>query len=125
VLPATVEFALTAVHDPYGCAITTDPATGRPTVSVYRRPLPGANLSFVSAVMWDGRETVQPLTDEQTYRQNLIANLKNQATDAVMGHAQGTQPPTDQQLNGVVNTEINLFTAQLATTRQACCRAPA
>ncbi len=42
-------------------------------VSVYRRPLPTTNLTFLSAVMFDGRETISPLTDSavvprRTYR---------------------------------------------------------
>ena len=57
--PAALQFAVTAVSDPYQC--TTNPATGltNPTsgiVSVYRRPLPAANLGSLSAIMWDGRE---------------------------------------------------------------------
>lgn len=39
VLPAGPQFQISAVHDPYGCAITTDSTTDRPLVSVYRRPL--------------------------------------------------------------------------------------
>ena len=57
--PAILQFAVTSVNDPYQC--TTNPATGltSPTsgiVSVYRRPLPSANLGFLSTIMWDGRE---------------------------------------------------------------------
>ena len=39
-LPANPEFEITPVYDPYGCAVMADPQTGRPTISVYRRPLP-------------------------------------------------------------------------------------
>ena len=49
------QFTITAVQDPYGCAITTD--QGQTTVSIYRRPLPTTNLGFLSAVMFDGRES--------------------------------------------------------------------
>src|SRR5215471_15599922 len=34
-LPASPEFEIRPVYDPYGCAVMTDPATGRPTISVY------------------------------------------------------------------------------------------
>ena len=61
-VPADAEFTLTVVHDPYGCALAVDPASGQLMASVYRRPLPTTNLRFLSAVMFDGRETVQPLT---------------------------------------------------------------
>jgi len=38
-VPAKAQFTLTVVHDPYGCALVADPATGRLTLSVYRRIL--------------------------------------------------------------------------------------
>lgn len=118
-LPENTEFNIAAVSDPYGCAITTNPDNGRPLVSVYRRPLPGASLSFLSAVMWDGRETKYPLNDEQTFSANLIADLRQQATDAVLGHAQATQPPTDAQLTEIVDLELGLYSAQLSDDRAA------
>ena len=62
-VPAGAEYTITAVHDPYGCALRGSPAEA----SVYRRVLPTTNLRFLSAVMWDGRETVQPLTDRNTF----------------------------------------------------------
>src|SRR5690242_1073113 len=34
-LPANAQFTITAVHDPYGCAIVPDSQSGLPTVSVY------------------------------------------------------------------------------------------
>jgi len=71
-LPQNAEFNLTVVRDPYDCAITTDTKTGMPVVSVYRRPLPAASLRFLSTVMWDGRETIAPLNNEATFRQNLV-----------------------------------------------------
>src|SRR5947209_8512303 len=53
--PPALQFIVTSVSDPYQC--TTNPATGltSPTsgiVSVYRRPLPSANLGFLSTIMW-------------------------------------------------------------------------
>ncbi len=51
------QYTITAVQDPYGCALTTD-SQGVQTVSVYRRPLPTTNLGFLSAVMFDGRESL-------------------------------------------------------------------
>ena len=45
-LPATPQFQISAVNDPYGCGIVTDPSSGAVTVSVYRRPLPTVNLGF-------------------------------------------------------------------------------
>ena len=116
-LPMKTEFTITAVHDPYGCAIVPG-ITGSPsTVSVYRRPLPSTNLVFLSTVMWDGRETFSPLDSEATFFPNLIANLTHQATDATMGHAQATKPPTASQLSQIVDFELGLYTAQVRDRR--------
>jgi cytochrome c peroxidase len=112
VLPATAQFSISVVHDPYGCALAVDPVTGAQTVSVYRRPLPSTNLGFLSAIMFDGRETVSPLTSESTFSANLQADLTHQATDAIKGHSQATSPPTAQQLADIVGFELGLFTAQ-------------
>jgi len=112
-VPANPEFSLTVVHDPYGCAITTDPETGRLIVSVYRRPLPSTNLGFLSTVMFDGRETIAPLNDEKTFTANLITDLTHQATDAVLTHAQASRPPTQEQLGEIVKLERGFYTAQV------------
>jgi cytochrome c peroxidase len=111
-LPLSAQFTISVVHDPYGCAIVPDPKTGQPVVSVYRRPLPTTNLKFLSTVMFDGRETIAPLNDARTVVANLVADLTHQATDATLGHAQATQPPTTSQLADIVNFELGLFTAQ-------------
>lgn len=114
---ASPQFTLTVVHDPYGCAIAPDAVTGQPDVSVYRRPLPTTNLSFLSAVMFDGRETVQPLTSSATFFNNLVIDLTHQATDATLIHAQAAQAPTAEQLADIVNFELGLFTAQAYDVR--------
>jgi cytochrome c peroxidase len=113
VLPANAQFTLTVVHDPYGCALVTDARTGQTTVSVYRRPLPSTNLGFLSAVMFDGRETVVPLTSAATFAANLRQDLTHQAASAITTHFQATSPPTDQQLADIVDFELGLSTAQV------------
>jgi len=97
-------FKVTAVQDPYDCAETTisQPAT-------YRRPLPSTNLRFLSAVMWDGRETIK----NSSGTIDLSASLTHQAMDATLGHAQATSSPTSQQLAQIVGLETALFTAQV------------
>src|SRR3954449_7213389 len=107
-VPAGAEYTIAAVHDPYKCALTGSPAEA----SVYRRVLPTTNLRFLSAVMWDGRETVQPLTDRTTVAANLRAGLMHQAMDATLGHAQALVTPTAAQLGAIVDFELALFTAQ-------------
>lgn len=96
-IPGNAEFSLVSVDDPYQCATTSN-------LSLYRRPLPATNLRFLSAVMWDGRETVKG--------QPIPADLFTQAADATTGHAQG-QRPTDAQLQDIVNFEMDLHTAQI------------
>jgi cytochrome c peroxidase len=111
-LPANAEFTVSVVHDPYGCAMNFDPQTGQTDIAVYRRPPPATNLGFLSAVMSDGRETIAPLNDGATFLANLVTDLKHQALDATTGHAQASQPPTDEQLTEIVRFELGLYTAQ-------------
>jgi cytochrome c peroxidase len=111
-MPAKPQFKIAAVHDPYGCAIVTDPGTQLVTVSIYRRPLPSTNLNFLSTVMFDGRETIQPLTTKASFPVNLMTDLKQQASDAVLIHAQGSSAPSDDVLTSIVNFELGLHTAQ-------------
>src|SRR5579864_2200127 len=98
-VPAGAQFAVTAVDDPYNC--NTNPVTGLTSttagiVSTYRRPLPSTNLGFLSAIMWDGREP----------------SLTSQATDATLGHAQASIPPSAAQLAEIVAFESGIFAAQ-------------
>ena len=87
-----LQFQITDVQDPYGC--NTNPTTGLTgsttgIVSVYRRPLPTANLGFLSTIMWDGRE----------------ADLFSQAVDATRIHAEGTVTPSAEQQQQIVTFE--------------------
>jgi hypothetical protein len=104
------EFTLQAEHDPYGCAI--DGSTGQDMLSFYRRPLPSTNLRFLSAVMFDARETVAPLSNPSTVAANLITDLTSQAKDAILGHSQAQALPPADQIAEIVNFELGLSTAQ-------------
>lgn len=104
-MPSTAAFSITQIVDPYSCTQTT---TTQP--ALYRRPLPATNLDFLSAVMWDGRETIFGATPGKSI--NLTQSLTNQATDATLGHAQAAGPPTAQQLSQIVAFETALYTAQ-------------
>ena len=92
---------------------------------MYRRVLPTTNLRFLSAVMWDGRETVQPLTDQKTLSANLRAGLLHQAMDATLGHAQAAVSPTAAQLGAIVDFELALFTAQQTDNAAGVASGPA
>ncbi len=97
-IPATAEFELVAVDDPYGFASASE-------LSFFRRPLPTTNLKFLSTVMWDGRETVpgKPIADD----------LATQSSDAVTGHAQGA-PLSTATRTAIVQFELALATAQVS-----------
>src|SRR5262249_39603429 len=102
------DFTVTANDNQYGCTSTS-------TISQYRRPLPSTNLRFLSAVMWDGRESGGPQgrivpPDENDKR---IADLLNQAFDATSGHAQGAGiHPNATEKQQIVAFEMGLTTAQ-------------
>ena len=101
-VPPGAEFQLISVDDPYSCTNASD-------VAMFRRPLPAANLRFLSTVMWDGRESPKG--------RSLRDNLMSQAADAVMGHAQGAVVPTTQQLESIVAFESAIYAAQVADSK--------
>jgi cytochrome c peroxidase len=116
-VPTSAQFTVTVVHDPYGCALVADPKTGVLTLSTYRRPLPTANLGFLSTMMFDGRESPAGATTAlgtiSSFPANLNRDLTQQATDATLTHAQAKAAPTTQQLADIVSFEMGLFTAQV------------
>ena len=95
-VPRDADFDLVGVDDPYGFASAAE-------LSLFRRPLPATNLAFLSAVMWDGRETPggRPVT----------ADLMLQANDATVGHAQA-EPIDELTRRRIVDFELRLTTAQ-------------
>jgi cytochrome c peroxidase len=109
-VPDAAEFEVVSVANPYGC----DSAS---VLSVYRRPLPVANLRFLSTLMWDGRESsAQTATRKITFATNpddLLSNLAHQAVDATNNHAQASTPLSRQQQQAIVDFAMGLNTAQL------------
>ena len=102
-IPAGAEFELSGVEDPYGFASASE-------LSLFRRPLPTTNLRFLSAVMWDGRETVHPIKTNA----ELIFNFGHQSVSATLGHAQAVAAPTQEQINQIVAFEMELHSTQVA-----------
>jgi cytochrome c peroxidase len=100
-IPAGAEFELLEADDPYGFVSA---GTATPELSLFRRPLPAANLKFASAVMWDGRESEAGGT--------IAEHLARQATAATTGHAQGNSLAEDQR-HAIVDFETGLFTTQV------------
>jgi cytochrome c peroxidase len=108
-VPANAEFTVDSVVNPYGCS-------EKATLSMYRRPLPTANLRFLSQVMWDGRES-SALNQTQDITPNsnpadLLADLAHQSVSATRIHAQGASDPTSDQQQAIVNFEMQLSVAQ-------------
>ncbi len=116
-VPKNAEYTISVAHDPYHCAIVDE--GGQQIVSVYRRPLPATNLRFLTAVMFDGRESVVNaatgqglLNDPSTFMTLLRADLAHQAVDATLGHAQALAAPTVDQVQSIVDLELGFFSAQ-------------
>jgi hypothetical protein len=100
--PIPRDYEIVAIDDPYGC---TDLSSNPAIVSVYRRPLPSANLRFLTEcrqsdpscaplpIMWDGREK----------------SLDSQAIDATLIHARAPNPPADKQVSESVYPSNRTF----------------
>jgi hypothetical protein len=117
-IPAGAEFTLAGVADPHGFASAAE-------LSLFRRPLPAANLKFLSTVMWDGRETFRctggaPCSDVNgapTGFATVHFDLSDQANAATLGHAEAAAALTDAQREAIVLHESALFTAQAVDDR--------
>jgi hypothetical protein len=110
-IPANAEFFLSAVNDP--CNFIQ---VGSNHLSLYRRPLPAANLNLLTGVMWDQRNTLQPVSTVNSVAQNLAAiqtDVDQTTITATMTHAQGTQQPTGTQIAAIDAFEFANFTAQV------------
>jgi len=121
-----VEFTIEVVRDPTGC--NTSPQYGLksadPTISVYRRPRPAANLKYVVSggrpiVLKTG--TLADLDPEtgNPVSMNLMTDarepsLKTQAVSAIMGHEQAHEAPSRQQIEKIVEFESQVYVAQQA-----------
>ncbi len=114
-VPANANYLVMSVNNPYGCNATD-------VISMYRRPLPTTNLPFLSAVMFDGREST-PATGTTkiifgNYPSSLLSDLAHQSLDATVIHAQGDGTrPTPAEQEQIVNFEMQLFTAQVLDSR--------
>jgi hypothetical protein len=111
-VPATADFELVAVDDPYHHASAAE-------LSLFRRPLPTTNLQFLSTVMWDGRETAlgadhcNIAAEGGACFASIHFDLATQSNDATQGHAQAPNPITDAQRQAIVAFETALATAQV------------
>ena len=104
-IPDKAEFEVVSVSNPYGCNETS-------ILSMYRRPLPSANLRFLSTLMWDGRESTKTPITFATNPADLLSNLRQQSVDATTGHAQAETGPSLEVQQQIVAFEMALSTAQ-------------
>jgi hypothetical protein len=105
-VPPNSEFDVVAIDDPYAFATAQE-------LSLYRRPLPATNLNSAKGVMWDLRETsttniAPPFPEPST----LNDQLKSQANNATLRHAQAAAPLSDAVQQSIVNFELANFSAQ-------------
>jgi cytochrome c peroxidase len=98
-VPVGAEFIIDSIRDPYQCGPHSN------DTSLYRRPLPSVNLTSLSAVMWDGRESTSSTT--------ILQDLAHQANDATRGHAAGARDLTAEEAQQIVGFETGLFAAQI------------
>jgi hypothetical protein len=114
-IPAAANFALASTTNPKGCAIPPGSTGVGGQLFMFRRPLPSTNLIFESAIMWDGRETLEPLTTEANFHSlaPLLFDLADQANGATTGHAQGASITGTPAQADIVAFETDLYTSQL------------
>jgi hypothetical protein len=121
-----VEFTIEVVRDPTGC--NTSPQYGLksadPTISVYRRPRPAANLKYVISggqpiVLKTGMlADVDPETGTPV-SMNLMTDarepsLQTQALSAIMGHEEARVAPSREKIQKIVEYESQVYVAQQA-----------
>ncbi|HZX25482.1 MAG TPA: cytochrome C [Telluria sp.] len=118
-IPSGAEFTLTRADDPYHYASAKE-------LSLFRRPLPSANLKFASQVMWDGRETFTDAASADCILNlrpalcfaSVDADLLHQANSAARGHAEAAQDLSAAEQRSIVDFEKGLTHAQ-STARAA------
>jgi cytochrome c peroxidase len=109
-VPANADYRVVNVNNRYGCNESD-------VISMYRRPLPSTNLRFLSALMFDGRESSSATGTTKivydNYPSSLLSDLAHQSVDATVTHAQGdgTRPTVTEQQE-IVNFEMALTTTQ-------------
>jgi hypothetical protein len=119
-----VEFSIEVVRDPTGCNLS--PIYGlksaHPTISVYRRPRPAANLKYVVSgaqgiVLKTGMLADRDPDTGHPVSMNLMSDarepsLKTQAVSAIMGHEEAHESPSRKQLDAIIEFESQVYMAQ-------------
>jgi hypothetical protein len=128
--PIQPEFTIELVRDPTGC--NSDPVYGlqgaTPTISVFRRPRPVANLKYLlelphgvppSEFLFYNDKSLLPRNPEtggfaslQLMSDGRDLTLKIQARDAARNHLQAQGAPTETQLSQIESFEKQVYAAQ-------------
>jgi hypothetical protein len=123
------EFTLEAIRDPTGCNFDREYGlySDMPTVSVFRRPRPAANLKYATGIGFsfdpkDGlpleldRETGEP-TSGNLLADARVHTLREQALDALVTHTAVRSAPERAVIDNIIAFETQLYTAQSADSR--------
>jgi hypothetical protein len=119
------DFTIEVVRDPTGC--NTGSRFGlhaaSPSISVYRRPRPVANMKYLLAVgfNYDPKQGLPLPRDPETgvlLSGNIMADgrattLKAQMQDAGATHLQMTKTMTPQDMAAITDFELRVYTAQI------------
>ena len=113
-IPGGAGFSLVSATNPEHCAIAPGSSGVADQLFLFRRPLPSTNLVFDATIMWDGRETLQKVTNAAGFQDQapFLFDLSDQANGATTGHAQGASIAGTQAQADIVSFETNLYTAQ-------------
>ena len=113
-IPSTANFSLVSATNPERCALPPGSAGAGSQLFLFRRPLPSTNLVFDATIMWDGRETLQKVTNAAGFQNEApwLFDLSDQANSATLGHAQGASIAGTPAQADIVAFETNLYTAQ-------------
>jgi len=123
------EFSIQVISDPTGC--NTDPVYGldsdNPTISVFRRPRPVANLKYVTELshgvtpheyFYPNDKSLLPKDPEtgafvahRLMSDGREPTLKTQAVGAALGHLESKRP-SEKQLAEIVAFENQIYVAQ-------------
>ncbi len=122
--PIETDFTIEVVRDPWGC--NTGRAYGldaeEPTVSVYRRPRPVANLKYILAVGFDydpksglamelDPETGEPMSGN-LMSDRRAQSLSLQMRDAAASHLEMLRDLTDAERAQIADFESRVYAAQ-------------
>lgn len=122
--PTKTEFTIEVVSDPTG--VNLDPDLGlkskNPTISVFRRPRPVANMKYVMSPdpvfnIKTGTLAAKDPETGLTVGMNMMADsrhytLKQQANDAYFGHLEGHKGLSKEQLQQILDFENQIYVAQ-------------